>query len=89
MSNNISPRSYSSSLGKDNITACQKKICTNRGIFLTVSTSPVDDLCTTQFLDNRATPIIVPRIVATNMPETVIRNILDMPTCKACKPDSG
>ena len=44
MSNNISPRSYSSSLGKDNITACQKKICTNRGIFLTVSTSPVDDL---------------------------------------------
>ena len=71
------------------MTACQKNIWTNKGIFLTVSTRPEDDLCTTQFLESRATPITVPSMVATKIPDIAIRNILAIPTCRACKPDSG
>ena len=58
-------------------------------MFRIVSTKPVVALSTIKFLDNLAIPIIVPKIVAKNMPDTVIRSIFAIPICSACSPDSG
>ena len=38
---------------------------------------------TSQFLERRAMPTIVPKIVANTMPNTAVRNVFRMPTVSA------
>ncbi len=64
-------------------TAYQKNNCSSSGMSRITSTYTAATLASSQFLDSRAMPITVPRMVASTMPTTATFSVLMMPISSA------